>query len=55
MMPSSGSPSHGTGSDDTDAEDMLVGRPVELRPEVCDVFEAMMYCTSVSYSVQVRR
>ena len=27
--------------------DLLIGKPVELRPEVCDVFDAIMYCTSV--------
>ncbi len=31
-------------------EDLLIGPPVELRPEVCDVFEAIMYCTSVYLS-----
>lgn len=43
--PSSDSASDGTGSDDRQTDNLDIGRPVELRPEVCDVFEALMYCT----------
>jgi hypothetical protein len=32
-------------SDSSEAEMVEIGRPVELRPEVCDIFEAMLYCT----------
>jgi hypothetical protein len=32
-------------SDIQEEEMVEMGRPVELRPEVCDIFEAMLYCT----------
>jgi hypothetical protein len=34
----------------SDSQEDALGypRPVELRAEVCDIFEAMIYCTSVS-------
>lgn len=43
------SPAASDASDDSrsDSQEEMVeiGRPVELRPETCDIFEAMLYCT----------
>ena len=34
---------------ETRAEELDLGLPVELRPEICDMFDAMLYCTSASH------
>ena len=50
VKPAPATPRSDSTSDDPGASpphDLLIGTPFELRPEVCDVFEAIMYCTSV--------